>query len=488
MPLRLYNTLTKQTEQFAPIAPPRVTMYHCGPTVYSYAHVGNFRSFLLGDLLRRVIAQRGYEVTQVMNITDVGHLTEDELDRGEDKLTKTAIAERRTPEQVAEFYTAAFFEDLDALGILRAHHYPRASRHVEQMIEHIRRLEEKGYAYLSGDTVLFDVARFPRYGALSGRRIEDLRAGFGGRVTEEELAGKRSPQDFRLWKVDPGHLMCWDSPWGKGYPGWHIECSTMAMQYLGETIDIHTGGEDNVFPHHESEIAQAEALSEVDGTEEGRGKPFAKMWVHTQHLMINGQKMSKRLGNTYRVGRYTTELGVHPLALRLAILSMHHGKQGNLSDEAVGAAQETVDRLVNFGRRMRGQTGEGGREEAVARVAQFRTAFDEALDDDLNVSAAMAALQTFVTDINRLEPGAAGAQEALGALDHADAALKLLRSDAPAAAVDAAEIDRLVAARVQARKERRFAEADAIREDLRRRGILLEDSPQGTTWRVVEPR
>lgn len=486
MALRLYNTMTKMAEELVPLAPPRVTMYHCGPTVYSYAHVGNFRSFLLGDLLRRVIAQRGFEVTQVMNITDVGHLTEDELDRGEDKLTKTAKAERRTPQQVAEFYTKAFFEDLDALGILRAHHYPKASEHVAQMIEHIRKLEAKGYAYLSGDTVLFDVSRFPRYGTLSGRRLDDLRAGYGGRVSEEELAAKRNPQDFRLWKVDPSHLMCWDSPWGRGYPGWHIECSTMAMRYLGETIDIHTGGEDNVFPHHESEIAQAEALSE-DETGLQR-KPFARMWVHTQHLMINGQKMSKRLGNTYRVERYTKELDVHPLALRLAILSMHHGKQGNLSDEAVRAAQETVDRLRNFARRMRSQTGEAGLEEARARVAQFNAAFDEALDDDLNVSAAMAALQTFVTDVNRLEPGAAGAQEALAALDRADAALKLLPEERAAAAVDAAEIERLIAQRLQARKERRFAEADAIRNDLRQRGILLEDSPQGTTWRLVDPR
>lgn len=477
MPLHLYNTLTKKLERFEPLAPPRVMMYHCGPTVYSYAHVGNFRAFLLGDLLRRVLEQRGYEVTQVMNITDVGHLTEDELDQGEDKLSKAAAAERKTPEQLAAFYTDAFFEDLDALGIRRAHHYPKASEHVEDMIEHIRKLEEKGFAYLADDTVLFDISKFDRYGELSGKRIEDLRAGSGGRLSEAELASKRNPGDFRLWKVDPNHLMRWPSPWGEGYPGWHIECSTMASQYLGDTLDIHTGGEDNVFPHHESEIAQSEAIT---------GQPFARFWLHTQHLMINGQKMSKRLGNTYRVQRYVDELGVDSLALRQAILAMHHGKQGNLSDDAVRAAQETIERLENFERRMKGQTGEDGEQEVQQLINQFRARFDAALDDDLNVSGALAALHEFVTAVNRLEPGAQGAQEALTVLDIADEALGLRPQRKTSAAVDADEVERLIEQRKLCRKERRFAEADAIRDDLRARGILLEDGPQGTTWRVVD--
>lgn len=478
MSVRFYNTLTRKLEPFEPLAPPKVTMYHCGPTVYSFAHIGNFRSFLLGDLLRRVLTQRGYEVHQVMNITDVGHLTEDDLDQGEDKMAAAARTERRTPEQVAAYYTEEFFKDLDALGILRAHQYPRASQHVQQMVEHIEQLEQRGYAYRSGDTMLFDVSKFESYGSLSGRRLEDLRAGSSGRVSDEELAAKRSPQDFRLWKIDPQHLMRWDSPWGPGYPGWHIECSTMAMAYLGETIDIHTGGEDNVFPHHESEIAQSEALT---------GRPFATCWIHTQHLMINGEKMSKRLGNTYRVERYTDELGVHPLALRLAILSMHHGKQGNLSDDGVHAAQEAIDRFKNFERRMRLRDGDGGLEEVEARLGEFRKSFDEALDDNLNVSAAMAALQTFITDINRLEPGAAGALAALAALERADEALHLRVTESTTAAVDEDEINSLIAQRKQFRKEHRFESADKIREDLRTRGILLEDGPQGTTWRAVEP-
>jgi cysteinyl-tRNA synthetase len=478
MPLHLYNTMTKTLERFEPLDPPRVTMYHCGPTVYSYAHVGNFRAFILGDLLRRVLTRRGYEVTQVMNITDVGHLTEDDLDQGEDKLAKAAVKERKTPAQIAEFYIDAFFSDLDALGILRAHHYPRASEHVPQMIEHVRKLEEKGYAYLAKDTVLFDVGRFERYGALSGKKLDDLRAGEGGRLSEEQLASKRNPGDFRLWKVDPDHIMKWDSPWGPGYPGWHIECSTMAMEYLGETIDIHTGGEDNVFPHHESEIAQSEALT---------GKPFARTWVHTQHLMINGTKMSKSLGNTYRVQRYVDELGVDPLALRLAILSMHHGKQANLSDDGVGAAQETIERLQNFERRMLARTGDGGEDQTGARIERFEADFDRALDNDLNVSGALAALHAFITDINKLEPGAAGAREAVDALHRADDVLGVLpQRTEDTSAVDAEEVEGLIAARALARKERRFADADAIRDDLRERGILLEDGPQGTTWRVVD--
>jgi cysteinyl-tRNA synthetase len=452
-------------------------MYHCGPTVYSYAHVGNFRAFLLGDLLRRVLTQRGYEVLQVMNITDVGHLTEDDLDQGEDKLAKAARTERRTPQQVAEHYTEAFLADVDALGMLRAHHYPRASQHVDGMVRHIEELEDRGYAYQSGDTVLFDVSRFPRYGTLSGRRLEDLRAGSGGRVSAEELAGKRNPQDFRLWKVDGSHLMNWPSRWGPGYPGWHIECTTMAMQYLGETIDIHTGGEDNVFPHHESEIAQSEALT---------GQPFAHYWLHTQHLMINGQKMSKSLGNTYRVQRYVDELGVHPLALRLAILAMHHGKQANLSDDSVRAAQETIERLHNFERRMTNQVGDQGLPESQQRVASFRQAWDGALDDDLNVSAALAALHDFVTDINRLNPGAAGAQEAIAAMHYANEALGFLPARVEQAAVDGTKIEELIALRARLRKEKKFAEADQVREDLRQQGVLLEDGPQGTTWRIID--
>ncbi len=476
MPLRINNTLTKTLERFEPESPPKVSMYHCGPTVYSFAHVGNFRAFLLGDLLRRVLTQRGYEVTQVMNITDVGHLTEDDLDQGEDKLTRAARAEQRTPEQVAEAYTEAFFQDVDALGMLRAHHYPRASRHVPTMIKHIKLLEDRGFAYQSGDTVLFDVSKIADYGKLSGRKLEDQDAGFGGRVSKEELAAKRNPQDFRLWKVDPNHLMRWDSPWGPGYPGWHIECSTMSMEYLGETIDIHTGGEDNVFPHHESEIAQSEALT---------GKtPFARYWLHTQHLMINGKKMSKSLGNTYRVERYVDEFGVHPLALRLAILSMHHGKQGNLNDDGVKDAQKTLDHLRNFERRMQGRTGEGGLEETQVRIRKFRSDFDSALDSDLNVSAALAAIQTFLTDINRLEPGAMGGQEAISAIRYANEALGIIPEPKDHAPIDGEMIEQLIEQRVQLRKKRRFEEADQVRKDLSDKGIVLEDGPQGTTWRV----
>ncbi len=480
MALHLHNTMSKKLELFEPLEPPRVTLYHCGPTVYSYAHVGNFRAFLLGDLLRRVLTQRGYEVLQVMNITDVGHLTEDDLDQGEDKLAKTAKAQRKTPAEVAEHYTKAFFEDVDALGMLRAHHYPKASEHVPQMVEHVRKLEEAGFAYSAGDTVLFDISRFERYGELSGKHLDDLRAGSSGRVSEAELAAKRNAGDFRLWKVDAEHLMRWDAPWGAGYPGWHIECSTMAMEYLGESIDIHTGGEDNVFPHHESEIAQSEALT---------GKPFARYWLHTRHLMINGQKMSKSLGNTYRVSRYVDELGVNPRALRLALLSMHHGKQANLSDDAVHAAQETIERLQNFERRMEGRTGENGLEETSARVARFEEAFDSAIDDDLNVSAALGALHDFMTDVNRLEPGAEGARSAVEAIHRADEVLGILPEEqAVETELDRVEIEGLIAQRTQARKDRHFDEADRIRDDLQARGILLEDGSGGTTWRSVEPQ
>jgi len=474
MSLRFHNTWSGMLEEFKPLNPPKVTMYHCGPTVYSFAHVGNFRTFLFGDLLRRVLERQGFEVTQVMNLTDVGHLTEDDIDAGEDKMARAAKKERRTIQEIATFYTDAFFEDLDLLGMKRAHHYPKASGYIPQMIEEIQVLEEKGFAYLSGDTVLFDTSRFPSYGRLSGKDIRTLKAGASGRVSEEELAGKRNAGDFRLWKVDPGHLMKWDSPWGVGYPGWHIECSTMSRRLLGDTIDIHTGGEDNIFPHHESEIAQAEAAS---------GKPFCRYWLHVRHLMLENEKISKRLGNVYRVKDLEGQ-GFRPRAIRMALLSGNYRQHLNFTFDGIRAAQENIEKVENFLRRMEQSVGEGGVEAVRERASRFLERFDGALCDDLNVPVALAELLDFVKDINRIEPGKAAAGEAVAAVEQADNVLALVPSTTAGAQVEPAEIDRLIEDRRQARANRDWALADRIRMDLSSRGIILEDGPQGTTWRV----
>lgn len=466
--------MTKCLQEFQPLNPPKVTMYNCGPTVYSYAHIGNFRSFLFADLLRRFLEFSGYKVIQVMNITDVGHLTEDDLELGEDKIEAAAKKEKKTPQQIAQFYTEAFFNDLELLKIKKADYYPKASDHIQEMIDIIQKLVEKGYAYISGDTVFYDITKFERYGMLSGKKIEDLIAGAGGRLTEEQLAVKRNPLDFRLWKVDPKHLMKWESPWGVGYPGWHIECSVMAVKYLGETIDIHTGGEDNIFPHHESEIAQIEPIT---------GKTFVRYWLHVKHLMINGEKMSKSKGNTYRVTRYIDQLGVKVEALRLALLSAHYRGTANLTDEKVFSAQENINRLENFIHRMNHTIGEGAQLKVREVIESFKKRFRDALEDDLNTSEAIASIMDFIREINSLNPARDGALEAVETLKWADQVFAIL-PEMKEEIIEETEIIELIKKREELRKAKRWEEADAIREKLKERGVILEDTPQGTIWRV----
>ena len=278
--IKLYNTLTKKIDDFKPLKTDFVRQYDCGPTVYFYAHIGNMWRYVISDLLRRVLEYNGYQVKQVMNITDVGHLTEDDLaaDTGQDKMEVAAKKEKKTPQQIAEFYTQTFLKDIDRLNILRPHVMPKATEHISSMIKIINLLEKKGYAYWAGDKYfVYDISKFKNYGKLSGKKLDELKA--GSRL--EPVPGKRNPFDFALWIKDPKHLMHWDSPWGVGYPGWHIECSAMSMEYLGSTLDVHTGGEDNIFPHHENEIAQSEAAT---------GKQFVRYWVHIRHNFVNGQK------------------------------------------------------------------------------------------------------------------------------------------------------------------------------------------------------
>ena len=306
MALVLHDTLTRRKQPFVPVSPGRVRMYNCGPTVYGRTHIGNFRAFLFADVLRRWLEASGYAVAQVMNITDVGHARDDDPDSTDDKLEAAARTERLDPWKIAEKYTALFFQDLDALGILRAHHYPRATRYIPEMIAIIERLIETGHAYQVGGNVYYAVATFPEYGKLSGNTGDELLAGARVEVNEQ----KRDPRDFALWKTDPRHLMQWDSPWGRGFPGWHIECSAMSRALLGEgTLDLHTGGEDNIFPHHDCEIAQSEGAF---------GVPFVKYWGHTRFLQVDGGKMSKSLGNLYTLDDTGAERGQSRAAARRA--------------------------------------------------------------------------------------------------------------------------------------------------------------------------
>jgi cysteinyl-tRNA synthetase len=471
--VRLHNSLSGRVEEFAPLVPGEVRMYNCGPTVYKRQHIGNFRAFALADLLRRSFEYLGYRVTQIMNITDVGHLTEDDAAdaAGEDKLEREARQRALDPWQIAREEEANFHADLAALHMLPAHAYPRATEHVPQMIEMIQALLASGHAYRAGGNVYFDVRSFPRYGALSGNTLAALEAGASGRV--EERGEKRSPHDFALWKSDRKHLQQWDSPFGRGFPGWHIECSAMARRYLGDTLDIHTGGPDNKFPHHECEIAQSECVT---------GLTFARFWIHCGRLELAGRKMSKREGALFTVpdllGRGYTGRDV-----RLFLIRHHYRAPLPFELALLDEAARTRERLENFiGFEMARRPEGPASPEAAALAERATREFRAAIEDDLNTSAALAALHEFVTATNRLGPSRTDAERAVAVLRDADRVLGIL-DGAPAAGADDAEIDRLVAERDAARRARDFARADALRGALAARGIELLDAPDGTHWR-----
>lgn len=472
MTFQLYNTLSKQKELFQSLRPGEVRMYNCGPTVYSRVHIGNLRAFLFADLLRRWLEHKGYRVRQVMNITDVGHLTDEEGDEGEDKIEAQARRERRDPWQISAEYARQFLEDVRELGCLPAQVYPRATEHIPEMLEIIEGLLARGVAYQVGDEVYYDVSRFPEYGKLSGNRVEDLEA--GARV--EVDVKKRHPADFLLWKSDPGHLMKWGSRFGAhGFPGWHIECSAMARKHLGDELDIHTGGEDNVFPHHECEIAQSEAFT---------GRPFARWWCHARFLQVDGGKMSKSLGNVYNLDDVRAR-GFTARELRFTLLRGHYRQQLNFTWEILAEARkqlEKLDDLVQRLQRARAAGAQGDPGEGSAAIEAARRTFEEAMDDDLNVPRALAALFGLRDEVIATPPGAAAAREGLTFLEGVHAVLGVLDLSEPS--VDE-EVERLIERRNAARAARDFAESDRIRDELAAHGIVLEDSAQGTVWRRV---
>jgi len=471
--MQLHNSLTGRVEEFVPLRAGEVGMYNCGPTVYKRQHIGNFRAFATADLLRRSFEYLGYRVTQVMNITDVGHLTEDDTTDaiGEDKLQREAKRRSLDPWKIARDEEQNFKDDLAALGMLPAHAYPRATEHVQEMLEMISALLERGHAYEVDGSVYFDVGSFQRYGALSGNTLEELDAGASGRV--EERGDKRSPHDFALWKRDAKHLMQWDSVFGRGFPGWHIECSAMSRKYLGDTLDIHTGGPDNKFPHHECEIAQSECVT---------GQTFVRYWVHCGWLEIGGRKMSKRAGKLYTIPELV-EMGYAGRDIRLYLLKQHYRAPLPFELPLLDEAAKMRAKLNNFvHHEMAQRPADAARPEVASAVEAARSAFREALEDDLNTSAALAAVHEFMTAVNRLAPGREDAEHAIALMREIDAVLGVL-DDAPAAGDDDAEIEALVAQRDEARSARDFARADALRDQLTERGVELLDTPQGTRWR-----
>jgi cysteinyl-tRNA synthetase len=473
---RFHDSLTRAVRDFRSIEEERsgkklVRMYNCGPTVYADQQIGNYRSYTCWDVLRRALQLGGYEVRQVINITDVGHLTDDDLAdaTGEDKLEGAARREKLDAWGIARKYEARYFADRRKLNMLEPEYWPRATEHIAEMIAHIEELIRRGFAYATpAGNVYFEVAKFPGYGKLSGNRVEALDA--GARV--EVLPEKRAPEDFALWKRDAKHQMKWDAPWGEGFPGWHIECSAMSRKYLGDELDIHTGGEDNAFPHHECEIAQSEAVT---------GKTFVRFWLHTRFLMVDGAKMGKSKGNWYLLDD-VEKRGHSMRVLRYFLLSAHYRAPINFTWDALEGAKGAVESLDAMVRGVVEAPDAADRAEVAQACDRAGAAFLAALQDDLNVSAALAAVFEFRGFVNRSGPFSPGdARRVRERIAGFDSVLGLGLLDQAGGGADA-EIDRLVAERQAARKSKDFARADAIRKELDAKGIVLEDTPQGVRW------
>jgi len=464
MALRFYNTLTQQVELFTPLSGNLVRMYTCGPTVYNYVHIGNLRTFTFQDVLRRWLRARGYTLDHVMNITDV-----------EDKIIRNAAAEHKTLAEYTEVYTQGFFEDAAALRLERPERVVKATEHIDDMAAAIQKLTEHGCTYVSEGSVYYRISSFPSYGKLSHNDFSGIRA--GARVDVDEY-DKADARDFVLWKAHKEGEPAWNTALGPGRPGWHIECSAMAMKYLGETLDIHTGGVDLTFPHHENEIAQAEPIT---------GKPFVRYWLHAEHLSVDGQKMSKSLGNFYTL-RDLTAMGYQPEAVRYLLESVPYRKKLNFTMDGLKAAATSIDRLRNY--KLRLETGKfppGANETLAERTARATAAFDEALDDDLNTAEALAAVFEYLRDTNTamdagefLAGNAAGAREFLARFD---SIFDVLNPSAKSGGLSDAEVDALIAERNAAKKARNFERADQVRAELGARGIILEDTKEGSRWK-----
>lgn len=453
--IRIYNTRTRQVEEFEPLSSGTVGIYSCGPTVYHYQHIGNMRAAVFADTLHRTLAYAGYEVKHVINITDVGHLTSDG-DTGEDKLEKGARREGKSVWDVAKMFTDAYFKDISSLGLdMREYLFPRATDHIEEQISLVEKLEEKGYTYRISDGIYFDTSKFDTYGDFAHLDIEGLKS--GARV--EENTEKRNITDFALWKFSPkdeARQMEWDSPWGKGFPGWHIECSAMSMKYLGETFDIHTGGIEHIPVHHTNEIAQSECAT---------GTAFARYWMHNNHLLDSTGKMSKS-GGEFLTLSSLAEKGYDPLVFRYFLMSANYRKELLFSYEALDAAQSAYGKLIEF---CKSNAGKGGTADS-----SYMNDFKEAMYDDLNTSKALAVIWTMIKD-DAVEP-----KNIYATLMEFDRVLSLgLEKVRREEVVITEEMRTLLAAREQARKEKNFAESDRLRDEIARQGYTVKDTADG---------
>jgi cysteinyl-tRNA synthetase len=486
MPLAIYNTLSRKKEIFEPLSQGEVGMYVCGPTVYSDAHVGHAKSYITFDIVHRYLEFLGYRVNYVQNITDVGHLTDD-ADEGEDKLVKEGLAKKRHPMAIAEEFTRRYYEDMTALNVLPPDIAPRATGHIIEQIEMTRQLIEKEFAYEVNGSVYFDVAKDKEYGKLSGRKSEEQES--SGRV--ETRTEKRSPQDFALWKrADKGHILRWPSPWGEGFPGWHIECSAMSMKYLGDTFDIHGGGLENQFPHHECEIAQSESAT---------NKPFVRYWMHNNMVTVDGKKMGKSLGNSSFLRDLFTQYD--PLTLRFTILQSHYRSTTEFKHEAIVAADTGYRKLIATFQRLRERVNIDvvGRTSSSDTPSEARGVdmehplvkqFIQEMDDDFNTPKAIAVLYDLARDTNNALAGTPD-QTSLDSLYQiwitlAGDILGILPPDDKASSVDISDalMQMIIRWRKEARDHKDFAMSDTIRKELEAEGILLEDSKDGTSWKL----
>lgn len=474
MALELYNTLTRKKEEFVSIEPGKVRMYSCGPTVYNYAHIGNLRSYIFTDILRRTLEYFGYDVPLVMNVTDVGHLTSDE-DAGEDKMEKEAKKTGKDIWEIAKYFEGVFFDDISSLNIEHPAIRCRATEHIEDMISLVQRLIDNGHAYITDQAVYFDVASFPKYTELSRQSLEDKLTGARDEVQEDPQ--KRCPADFALWFKAVGrfenHIMKWESPWGVGFPGWHVECSAMSMKYLGDTLDIHTGGEDHIWVHHPNEIAQSECAT---------GNKFVNYWLHGAFLVVgksssdetdDEKRMGKSEGNFLRL-QTLIDNGFDPLAYRYLCLTAHYRAKLKFTWDSLNAAASGYNNIKDFVARAKQIGGSEGE-----WVSEYRQKFREAIGDDLNMPQAIAVLSDLIREADKRKD-----YGVLDAIYEFDKVFGLkLKESADAATFADAEVDELIEARISARAEKNWAKADEIRDKLKEMNIILEDTPSGTLWR-----
>ena len=460
--LRIYNTLSKRVEEITTLEPGVVRMYTCGPTVYRYAHIGNLRTYLMADWIRRIFEHDGYKVIHAKNITDVGHMRQEMLETGGDKVILAALAEGKTPEEIAQFYADTFHRDEGKLNILPAHHFPWATGHVQEMIAVIERLFENGYAYQAGDNVYFDVSKFSDYGKLSG----NVQAGLMEGVRSEVDPLKRDPRDFTLWKTaEPGREMKWDSPWGEGFPGWHIECSAMSTKYMGEQLDLHTGGVDNIFPHHEDEIAQSEAAF---------GKPFVRYWVHGQHLLADGVKMAKSAGNEFILDDLE-QRGFDPISFRYLCLTLRYRHRMNFTFSALKSAERALTSLRDRVWEWRNLPPLAEQPE---EAEEWKARFTHAVNDDLDLPGALGL--TWATVRSGLPD-----QAKLNLLLDFDRILGLRLDDVPAQYDLPREIQSTVAERTGLRQQADYQRADELRSVISSHGYMIGD---GTSETKIRPK